>query len=213
MILNVLRSVIGLALLCSAPWAAAQTRLYCCADANGQKVCGDTLPQICYDRAYREMTPGGRILREVDPPMTLEQRARRDAELKAQREKAIREAEAKRRDRVLVESYASVKEIDARRDREVAILEEEVRNAKLQESSLLAARQQLDKRKPAKGPVPKDIEDDLATNSSELTAIRSVIDSKQRDIELIRSRFAADRTRFIELTEPLPIGSKTARRQ
>ena len=187
-------------LLLTSTVAGAQTRTYCCVDNNGRKICGDTLPQICYDRAYLELSSTGRVLREVEAQLSPEQRAKRDAELKAQREKAIREAEAKRRDRVLLDSYASVAEIEARRDREVAQIETDVKRARAQETELLAVRAKLEKLKPASGPVPKDVVEDLLTNASELAAARSVIDSKLRDIELTRARFDADRDRFLLLT-------------
>lgn len=191
------------ALILSAPAVQAQsasTRTYCCNDDNGRRICGDTLPQVCYDRAYKELTGTGRTVREVAAPMTPEQRAKYDAELKAARDRAIREAEAKRRDRVLLDSYARVEEIDARRDREIASVEADLKRARAQESELLVKRAALDKLKPATGQIPRDLAEDLVTNTGELAATRSVIDSKLRDIEAIRNRFEMDRTRFIELS-------------
>ena len=188
-------------LLLTSTVAGAQTRTYCCVDNNGRKICGDTLPQICYDRAYKEISGGGRVLKDVEAPLSAEQRAKRDAELKAQRDKAIQEAEAKRRDRVLLDSYANVGEIDARRDREVAQIDNDLKRAKAQEAELLGVRVRLEKLKPASGPVPKDVVEDLQTNASEISATRSVIDSKQRDIDATRARFESIRTRFLQLTQ------------
>ena len=190
------------ALLLASPFVMAQTqaRTYCCTDSSGRRACGDTLPQVCYERAYREVTPGGRVVRDVEAPLTREQRSQRDIELKAQRDKAIREAEAKRSDRVLVDSYASVAEIDARRDREIASITVDLKRAKAQEADLLAVRAKLEKLKPATGAIPRDVVEDIVTNTSELAAARSIIDSKQRDIDATRTRFDADRNRFQELT-------------
>ncbi|MFT3735094.1 MAG: hypothetical protein QM776_08725 [Rhodocyclaceae bacterium] len=179
---------------------SAPARTYCCADNNGRKICGDTLPQVCYDRAYTELSGSGRAVREIAAPMTAEQRAKYDAELKAARERAIREAEAKRRDRVLLDSYARVEEIDARRDREIASVEADLKRARALETDLMTKRTALEKLKPATGQIPRDVAEDLVTNTGELAATRSVIDSKQRDIEAIRNRFEMDRTRFIELS-------------
>lgn len=188
-------------LLLASPFVWGQTRTYCCTDAAGHRACGDTLPQVCYERAYREVSPGGRVVREIEAPLTSEQRSKRDAELKTQRDKAIKEAEAKRRDRVLIDSYAKVEEIDARRDREIAQIMVDLKRAKAQEADLLAARAKLEKLKPATGAIPRDIVEDLVTNTSELAATRSVIDSKQHDIDATRARFDADRNRFLELTQ------------
>ncbi|HSD36992.1 MAG TPA: hypothetical protein VLC92_05755 [Rhodocyclaceae bacterium] len=192
------------ALLMASPLVLGQTRTYCCTDASGRRACGDTLPQVCYERAYREVTPGGRVVREVEAPLTSEQRTKRDAELKVQRDKAIKEAEAKRRDRVLLDSYASVAEIDARRDREVANIASDLKRAKAQEAELLQVRAKLEKLKPATGAIPRDVVEDLMTNTAELAAVRSIIDSKQHDIDATRARFDADRNRFLELSQAAP---------
>ncbi|HEX5125348.1 MAG TPA: hypothetical protein VFW00_01280 [Rhodocyclaceae bacterium] len=211
MLITRLPSLAMLVCLLASPLANAQSRMFCCDDAAGHHVCGDTLPQICYDRAYREVSPGGRVIRDVDAPMTPAQRAKRDEELKAQRDKLAREAEAKRRDQVLLDSYAKVSEIDARRDKEVSSVDGEIQQAKVREAELLAQRAKLEKLKPASAPVPRDVAEDLSTNAAELASIRTVIDSKQRDVDVTRSRFDADRKRFLELTQQADDADKSAR--
>jgi hypothetical protein len=198
---HLLRLMCLATLVFGSPLVGAQTRSYCCVDSAGHKSCGDPLPQVCYDRAYREMSPSGRVVREIEAPLTPEQRARRDAELKAQRDRAIATAEAQRRDRVLMDTYNSVSEIEARRNRDIAPLEVELKIAKSREADLLATRAKLEKQVPANGAVPPDMADRLATNTSELAAVRSVIDSKQRTLDATQARFEQDRTRYLELSE------------
>lgn len=185
--------------------AQAQTRSYCCNDASGRRSCGDSLPTVCYDRAYVEIL-GGRVVREVEAPLSPEQRAKRDAELRAQRAKIAREAEARRRDQVLLDSYASVSELDRRRDRDIGNLEGEIRAARAREADLLAQNVKLEKQVPAKGAIPRQLSENLAINASELEGIRQVIAAKLREIEQIRVRFDADRQRYLELTEAPPPG-------
>ncbi|MBS1207777.1 MAG: hypothetical protein H6R19_175 [Proteobacteria bacterium] len=199
--MNLMRApwLLGFLLLLTTSAAHAQTRSFCCTDTNGRRSCGDSLPQVCYDRAYSEIT-GGRVVREVEAPLTPEQRARKDAELRAQRERLAKEAEARRRDQVLLESYSSVGELDRRRDRDIGNLEGELRAARAREADLLVQQAKLEKSKPAKGSFPKMLADNIAVNTSELEAIRTVISSKQRDIEQLRVRFDADRERYIQLT-------------
>ena len=190
-----------LAGLCVMPLASAQAaRVYCCTDGSGSRICGDTLPQACYQRAYREVAPSGRVVQEVEAPLTPEQRAQREAEIRAQKERAAREAEAKRRDQVLIDSYANVGEIEKRRDREVANVQGDVTRSRQREAELLKERAKLESLKPKSGPIPRDVVEDLESNLSELMATRSVIDSKQREIDALKSRFEADRRRYLELT-------------
>lgn len=178
---------------------AVQVRSFCCNDAQGRRTCSDSLPHICFDRAYVEIL-GGRVVREVDAPLTPEQRARKDAELRAQRDRLAKEAEARRRDQVLLDSYASVSELDRRRDRDVGNVEGELKAARAREADLMVQQVKLEKSKPAKGSVPKAITENLIVNASELEAIRSVITAKQREIDQLRERFETDRNRYLQLT-------------
>jgi len=189
----------GVVLGCCGMSSAQASTSYCCADATGHKSCGDILPAVCYDRAYTVLN-GGRVVREVDAPLTPEQRAKKDAELRAQRDRAAREAEARRRDQVLLESYSSIAELDRRRDRDVGNIESELRGARAREADLLAQQATLLKRKPASGNVPRDVTDGLASTESELEGVRAVIASKQKDLDQLRARFDADHVRYLQLT-------------
>lgn len=191
--------ILPLFLLPLAMPAQAQSRSLCCNDAAGHRACGDTLPQVCYDKTYFEIV-GGRIVRTVDAPMTPEQRAKKDAELRAQRDKLAREAEARRRDQVLLESYATVSELDRRRDRDLGNLEGEIRASRAREADLMAQGLKLEKQIPDKGRVPKALAENIATTQAELESIRSVIAAKQREMDQMRTRFDTDRKRYIELS-------------
>lgn len=179
--------------------AQAQTRSLCCNEASGRRTCGDTLPVACYDRAYVEIL-GGRIVREVEAPLTPEQRNRRNAELRAQREKLAQEAESRRRDQVLLDSYSSVSDLERRRDREIANLDGEIRASRARESDLMTQNAQLEKQRNAKGALPPAARDNIAATLGELEAIRLVIAAKQRELDQTRTRFDADRKRYLELT-------------
>lgn len=179
--------------------ATVQAKTLCCNDAKGVRTCGDILPPACYDRAYFEIV-GGRVVREVEAPLTPEQRAKKDAELRVQRDKLAKEAEARRRDQVLLDSYSSIGELDRRRDREVGNVEGELKAARAREADLLAQQVQLEKGVTARSKPSRTVTDKLAINASELDAVRTIITSKQRELEAIRARFDADHDRYLQLT-------------
>jgi hypothetical protein len=190
---------LGLSLACASA-AHAQTKAFCCMDAKGSRTCGDILPSTCYDRAYVEIH-GGRVVREVEAPLTPEQKLRKDAELRAQRDRQAKETEARRRDQVLLESYSTIGELDRRRDRDLGNIDGELSAARAREASLIAQLAELGKRKPPSGRYPKQLADAIAADTSELEAVRSVIASKQREIEQMRDRFDADHARYLQLTD------------
>lgn len=192
----------GLMLLTPAS-AAPSVKMYCCSDANGRRVCGDQLPQQCYDRAYREISPSTGRVREVAAPLTAEERARKEVADKIRREEDLRALELRRRDAVLLESYSTVGEIERRRDVTVGNAEKEIEALQFREKELVAERSELKTRldgaKGKKATVVR-IQQDIAANASELETLQKVIVQKQKDADTIRARYEEDRRRFIELT-------------
>ena len=136
-----------LALLCALvavlPMGAqAQRSVYCCLD-NGHQVCGDVLPPQCYGKSYREMSPQGTVRRLVEAPLTPEQLARKEAEDRARRAEQLRQRAELRRNQSLLETYSSVADIDARRDRAIQSVELELKQAEAVRAQLLQKRTSL----------------------------------------------------------------------
>jgi chromosome segregation ATPase len=190
--------------------AQAQTPVYCCDDANGHRICGDPLPPQCYTKAYKELSRTGRTVREVDAPLTAEERQRKEAEDRAKRDAEARVAESRRRDKSLLESYTSVAEIDERRNTAMRGAEKEISTLKAREKTLVEEQAELNNQVAAlKGkPAPQSMQESLAANASELSALRNVIAQKQRDADTLRSHFDEDRRRYLELTNQTGVNPK-----
>ena len=193
------------ALLAELPVAAqAPSRtVYCCSD-NGHQVCGDVLPAQCYGKSYREMSPQGTVRRLVEAPLTPEQLARKEAEDRARRAEQLRLRAEQRRNQSLLETYSSVADIDARRDRAIQSVQLELKQAEAVRTQLLQKRTGLTREAEfyQKRGLPPSLAAALRESDSELAAQGVVIDAKKRDIEAIRSRFEQDRSLYIALTEP-----------
>ena len=118
--------LVALALVAGAPLAQAAGKLYCCNDASGKQVCGDLMPQECYGRAYREVGDSGRTVRNVEAPLTAEQRAERAAEDEKRKVEEAARQEQRRKDLALLNTYGSVGDIDAMRERALGDVEKSV---------------------------------------------------------------------------------------
>lgn len=185
--------------------AQASERVYCCEDSAGRRICGDTLPPACYNRAYKEMSRSGIVYREVEAPLTPEQRVVRERADKERKAAEARVAERRRRDKALLESYRSVTEIETRRDTTLRAAQQEIDNLRLRETALLKERKDLDTRlSRLKGrPAAATVQEDIAANSAELAALRRVIGQKQREFDTLAARFEEDRGRYLELSSAL----------
>src|SRR5574343_703661 len=106
--------------------SASKGGVFCCTD-NGHQVCGDTLPPQCFNKSYRELGPQGTVRRLVEAPLTPEQLAWREAEEKLRRAEQARLRAELRRNQSLLETYASVADIDARRDRAIEGVQSELK--------------------------------------------------------------------------------------
>ena len=179
----------------------AWAKIYCCEDANGQRVCGDVLPAACYDRKYREIGSQGNVRKEVAPPPTRQEIERRMAEEARRKVEEERLAKQRRVDQALLDTYVSVEELDRRRDREIGEIERSLEVERARSEELEKRRQRLDEERDYyKGkPLPRELSNALKSFESEAAIHAKVLEQKQRDIQALRERYAADRARYIEL--------------
>lgn len=194
----------ALALPAGAQTSAKVPRVFCCADASGHQICGDVLPEQCFGKGYREMSPQGGVRRLVEAPLTPEQLARREAEERARKNELARQRAETRRNQSLLETYSSVQDIDNRRDRAIESVQVELKQAEARYAQLQSRRQGLVREAEfyQKRAMPVTLANSLKESDSELAAQWSVIEVKRRDIENIRARFEQDRARYIALTDP-----------
>lgn len=182
--------------------AAAQTRIYCCNDANGRKVCGDFLPAACQGRAYEERDNRGFVSKTVEAPLTAEQQARRDAEVAKKEADAKKAAEERRRTLALLATYSSAKDIDSVRDRNLAEIDKGIKEAEKRLEEAKKKKQKLDSDKEFyKGkPVPDAVKAQIRDNDKEIQAQQAAIADKTKEVEDVRKRFADEKKRYLELT-------------
>ncbi len=207
----------GLAALACMYVHAAEARVFCCKDARSQQVCGDVLPASCADRSYRELNQHGTTIKQVDAPLTEEQRARRDAEAKKLAEAERQKQDQRRRDATLLNTYASEHDIDMARDRRVADIEELLLRLREQQQTLLKRQQGLEADKarfeagsPGK-PLPGGLKERLDTNAGDIRQMAANIAAKERELADTRQRFEEDRARFRELAGARATGGSAAR--
>ena len=209
------RRALLLALWTALPaWAQTPTKgtVFCCMD-NGHQVCGDVLPMQCYGKGYREMSPQGTVRRLVEPPLTPEQLARREAEDRARRLEQARLRAEQRRNQSLLETYSSVADIETRRDRAIEAVALELKQAEARRALMLKKREGLNREAEfyQKREMPPALAASLRESDGELNAQSLLVEAKRRDIEAIRTRYEQDRARYIMLTETRSGGAGTPR--
>lgn len=183
----------------SAP--AAGGKFFCCTDADGKQVCGDILPQVCYGRAHRELGADGRTVREVDAPMTAEQRAKKAAEEEKRKEEEIRMKEQQRKDQALLDTYANVNDIEAMRKRALDDVAKSIKNAETRIVEIRTLRKKFENEAEfyKKKKMPAEVEKGLADTAFEIKAQESIIEAKKKEIDAIQAKYDEDRARYMDL--------------
>ena len=203
-----MRRLLACAAMLAAGAASAQgvpKVTYCCTDDNGVQVCSDQLPQICYKRAYRVLE-GTTVVKRVEAPLSPEQRRQRQIEERraAEEDRAIREQ--RRRDRILLDTYNSVQDIEAQRAKAIREIEQGMHQAQQELAELQKKRQALAeetefyKRKP----MPPELQASIRANEADIAAQQSIIDSKKKDIDAVHARFDEENRRYIHLVRNAP---------
>ena len=183
--------------------ATQAANMYCCQDPNsGRRVCSDNLPEQCRGRPYRILDGGGNLIKEVEAPLTPEQKAERLAEEKKRRQEEAAIREQRRKDQALLDTYGSLQDIEVARTRSEGLAKEAIRQT---EEKISLIRQQRKKWENEaefykKGNMPPEVEKGLREADYELRAYTTLLESKTKELDLIRAKYEEDRRRYLDIT-------------
>ena len=202
-----LRIALLAAIALAASVAPAQ-RLYRWVDENGVVHYGDRIPPQYADRDRALLNDQGVTVGKEQGSITPEERA---AIEKQQREEAAAleaRAETARRDRMLLETYLSVADIEDLRDRRLELLQSQI---DVTENYLDGLRRRLDglhaeasKHKPytdreGASEVPADLALEISTTQSSIASYEQTLARTRGDQAKLTAQFNSDIERFKEL--------------
>ncbi|MPS47645.1 MAG: DUF4124 domain-containing protein [Methylobacillus sp.] len=185
-------------------WAATESKqpsgkIMKWVDEQGITHYGDTLPPQ-YSGKESSISPRGL-------PQT-------DAGNSTPSEPPGKESEQARRDRTLQAIYSSEHEIDRARDRNLEMdqaMLEGLEQRKLSVTARLQALKNTETGYSKRGqPLPKEFKKDVKSTLLEIGKIDEQIAERKHHMETMRSRFEADKKRFIELKTGVPAGEGTS---
>jgi hypothetical protein len=203
--------------------AQAQSQFtYRCVGKDGKKYYGSMIPEQCAGQRIEQLSNQGVVVRRIDPEGEEKMRAIKEAGAAKKREDDAIAQEATRRNRALLATYSSEKDIDEARgraltDNDKAVKEIEQRIGEIKKRQAAydkemefyqdGAKQGDKKDKPgapapqAKAPkTPPKLLQDMKGAESELTAQENLLAAKKKEIETIDAKYAEDKRRFLELT-------------
>ena len=117
--------------------------IYTCIDSKGRRITSDRPITECLDREQRELSSSGTVKRVVPPSYTAEERARIEAQKKAEEALQARIAEEKRRDRALLIRYPNQAVHDRERTEALAQIDEVISAVNKRVQTLLDQRKEV----------------------------------------------------------------------
>ena len=200
---HILSYLIILPLLFSASTIFAE-RTFRWVDENGQVHYGDRVPPQYSKHERKEISEQGRTIKIYEAPKTPEQKAeeQRLAVIEAARKKIA--AKRLRHDRTLLATYSSEEDMLLARDGKIASVDSLVqltyRRIKSMQNRLLELTDEAAEYERSGKKLPVGLQRQITNIRDQIAQNENFVKDKEREVEDIRKKFAADIERFNELT-------------
>ena len=204
---NLLLAAVTLALLAGAADAqqsSKEKKLYRWVDKNGQVHYGDSVPAEYAEQDREVLNRQGVSVGREEGTITPEEAAAKAAADKAARD----EQKRKLRDRVLLQTYQSVQELEILRDNRLELVDAQLTIQEQSLTNLRAQRAQIQRVAARYAPVntganaeplPEDLASDLEQSASDIQTQETNLERRREERENIRKNFEADIARYKEL--------------
>jgi hypothetical protein len=221
-------AVFGAAIAISPLAALAQSKApqghsYRCVTSDGKKYYGSTIPEQCVGRPVEVISSSGTVLQRIDAEADKKSRAAKEAEAARKLEVDNASREEARRNRALLATYTSEKDIEEARNRALAenaklVKEVEARIDTIRKRQAGYAKEMefysdggakaadKGKAKPAAAPKsgakpPPKLVEDIRMAEVDLKLQEEAADQLKKQVTIINAKYDDDRKRFLALTK------------
>ncbi|MDH4234672.1 MAG: DUF4124 domain-containing protein [Gallionella sp.] len=182
-------------------------KMYKWVDDDGVTHYGETIPPKYADKDRTELSTSGRVIKTQDIPTPEERRAERAARKQTDAEKRKlenAELEKTRRDKMLINTYSNVEEIDLARKRNLQQIELRINGInsqiKMASDNLLGLQNEADGYSKRNREVPASLQEDLERAQEHLEKLQNDLEKPASEKAALEARYDADKTRYKELT-------------
>ena len=190
----------GLALL---PFAA-EAQSYRCTGKDGKKYYGSTVPTQCVGLPVEQLSPQGLVIKRFDAVASAAAREKKAADEEERKKRETITKEEGRRNRALLATYTSEKDIDISRGRALQGNEAAVKDI---ERRIGGLKKRLDEQKKeldfytGKNKPPPKLTEDIRNSEFDIQTQEELMATKRKEVALINARYDDDKKRYSELTK------------
>jgi hypothetical protein len=200
-------AVCALALL--APLAASaqpkEQYTYRCTGSDGKKYYGQTVPQACLGRPMELINKQGLVVKRIDPEGEEKARLAKEAEAEKKRELDAARQDVLRRNRALLATYTSEKEIEEARNRDLRYHQKGIEDVERRIADIKKRQVQFEKElalfnDASKGSPPPRLQEEVSNAEIDLKAQQGLLEAKKKEAASINARYDDDKRRYQEAT-------------
>lgn len=178
-------------------------KMYKWVDDNGVTHYGETIPPEYANKSRVELDKHGRVVKK-ETVLTPEQRNAQEAANANKRKEEEAALEQRRRDKALVDTYSSVREIDLARDRNVQQVQAHVDSISSQienvSDKLRGLRHEANLNVAAGKSIPHSLSEDIQETQARLAELKQELEKAKASKSAMEARYEADKARYKELT-------------
>ena len=200
--------VVAAAVLMSAPLLALAQKAgeqytYRCTGNDGKKYYGSTIPNACIGRPLELINKQGLVVKRIDPEGDEKARLAKEAEAEKKREQEAATQDARRRNRALLATYTSEKDIEESRSRDLRNHERGVHEVEKRIEDIKKRQAQFQKEldlfsSTGKGQPPTRLKEEIINAEIDLKAQQTLLDAKKKEAVGINARYDEDKRRYKE---------------
>ena len=195
-----------LAALMIAPLGALAQATYRCTTADGKKYYGSTIPMQCMGHRVEQLNSQGLVVRRIDPEGEQKEREEKAAAAAKAKEEEAATREESRRNRALLATYTSERDIDDARARALADNRSTLQEVETLIDALKKRRAGYDKElefyndKKGAGKPPAKLLEDINGADIDLKVQEDLLATKKKEVDVINAKYDQDKKRYIQLT-------------
>jgi hypothetical protein len=183
---------------------AAEAQSYRCTGKDGKKYYGQSVPPQCLGMPVEELNAQGMVVKRYDAAASAAEREKKLAEEEERKKREAASKEEGRRNRALLATYTSEKDIEQARARALTENEAAIKDIERRIGGLRKRQDEIKKEMDffqGKNKPPAKLAQDLQSAEFDVKTQQELMATKQRDVATINQRYDDDKKRYIDLTK------------
>ena len=182
----------------------AEAQSYRCTGKDGKKYYGQSIPPACLGMPVEQLNAQGLVTKRFDAAASAAEREKKAADEDERKKRDVVTKEEGRRNRALLATYTSEKDIDSSRGRALQDNELAVKDIQRRIDALRKRQNELKKELDffqGKNKPPAKLSDDIRNIEFDIKTQDELMAAKKKEVALINSRYDDDKKRYGELTK------------